>query len=340
MTKTQRKIKIGSVPIDNNFILAPMAGISDLPFRLLAKEGGAGLVYTEMVSSNALSYKSEKSKKLMTMKDEERPVSVQIFGSDPQSISKAAQMVESAGADIVDINLGCPVKKIAKSGSGAKLLANKELIEIILNTVVESVKIPVTIKIRLGLVKGQNVAPEIVQIAQNCGIKMIAIHARYAQQGHNGSPDLEGFRESCREAKIPIFANGGVSDEKSAQEFLDIEGCCGIMLARGAIADFDIFNRLKRHFEFEDAYESHHCVQDQQSPSFRPISIEKRIFWFKRYFELASEYYGTKRALTLMRKTAQYYIKDLPDASKIRDAFNKIETKKEFDSIIKMTNAT
>ncbi|MDR0822986.1 MAG: tRNA dihydrouridine synthase DusB [Endomicrobium sp.] len=319
--KVLKKIKIGSVKIENNFILAPMAGISDQPFRILAKEGGAGIVYTEMVSAKALSYADEKSKRLLAMKNSERPLAAQIFGADAESMSKAAKIVCSLGADIIDINLGCPVKKIAKSGAGAKLLANKELIERILTAVIESVNIPVTVKIRLGLAKGQNIAPEIVEIAQNCGIKMIAIHARYAEQGHNGEVDLKGFSDSCRNAKIPIFANGGIVDEKSAESFLNIENCSGLMIGRGAIANFSIFNDLKEYFE------------NGRALILPTLAI--RINWFKRYFEESARYYGEKRALTLMRKTAGYYIKDLPDAAKIRDAFNKIESIKEFSAIIK-----
>ena len=160
-----RKLKIGNIELKNNLLLAPMAGISDLPMRLLAKAGGAGLVYTEMVSAKALVYGDKKTRKLFTVHKDERPVSVQIFGADARSMGEAAKIISGCGADIIDINLGCPARKVAKAGAGAKLLDNEKLTAGILSSVVKSAGIPVTVKIRTGLVPGQNAAPEILRLA-------------------------------------------------------------------------------------------------------------------------------------------------------------------------------
>ncbi|AKL97516.1 tRNA dihydrouridine synthase DusB [Endomicrobium proavitum] len=316
------KIKIGNVTLDNNIVLAPMAGISDFPVRLLAKAGGAGLVYTEMVSAKALLHADAKTRKLLYSEKKEKPVAAQIFGADAYSMGEAAKIISGLGADIIDINLGCPVKKIAKAGAGAKLLSNASLVAKILESVVANSSVPVTVKIRIGLVPGQNVAPEIIKIAYEAGIKMVAVHARPASQGHSGDPDLDAFAKSCDGAKIPVFGNGGITDEETAEKFLNISNCCGIMIGRGAIGNYDIFKRLEKYFA---------SGKIQKIPS-----AKKKISWFKRHAKLSVKHYGEKRGFVLMRKTAQYYIKGLPEASKIRDMFNKIETFKEFDKVLEI----
>jgi len=319
-----KKIKIGNVELKNNLLLAPMAGISDLPMRLLAKEGGAGLVYTEMVSAKALVYGDEKTKKLYRIHKDERPVAVQIFGGDAHSMGEAAKIIRDAGADIIDINLGCPVRKIAKAGAGAKLLANENLAADILETVVKSVDIPVTVKIRIGLVPGQNVAPEIIRIAENAGIKTAAVHARPASHGHSGEPDIEAFAQACENAKIPVFANGGIVDEITAKKFMDVPNCAGLMIGRGAVGNYSIFKRLESFFN------------DGVMPA-KP-SISEKTGWFKKHAAYASKYYGERKGYVLMRKVAQYYIKDMPDAAMIRDAFNKVTSDEEFKKVMKMMN--
>lgn len=316
------KIKIGGVKLDNNIFFAPMAGITDYPVRTLAKEGGAGLVYTEMVSAKALLHADEKTKKLLYIGKKERPAAAQIFGGDPYTMGEAAKITAGFGADIIDINLGCPVRKIAKAGAGAKLLANAPLTAKILESVVQNAGVPVTAKIRIGLVPGQNVAPEIIKIAYESGIKMVAVHARPASQGHCGEPDLNAFAEACIGAKIPVFANGGITDEKSAEKFLNIENCSGIMIGRGAIGNYDIFERLAKYFK---------TGKVQKEPT-----LSDKISWFKRHVKLSVKYYGEKRGLVLIRKTAQYYIKEFPDAAKARAMFSRTETLKGFDGVLEV----
>jgi tRNA-dihydrouridine synthase B len=318
------KLSIGHIKLNNNVLLAPMAGLTDLPLRLLAKQGGAGLVYTEMVSAKALIYGDEKTKKLLTILDEERPVAAQIFGSDTHSMSEAAKIIQGMGADILDINLGCPVKKIAKAGAGAKLLVNEKLVSKILESVVKSVEIPVTIKIRIGLLPGQNVAPEIIKIAHNCGIKMVAVHARPASQGHSGSPDLNAFAQACSDAKIPIIGNGGIIDEESASKFLKIPNCSGIMIGRGAIGNYSIFKKLEKFCKTGEK-----CSVSTQ---------REKIKWLKEHVSYSTKFYGEKGGLVLMRKVAHYYVKDIANAAKIRGNINTITSLQDFYKLVKNTS--
>jgi tRNA-dihydrouridine synthase B len=314
------KLLIGNIKVNNNIFLAPMAGLTDLPLRRLAKQGGAGLVYTEMVSAKGLVYGDKKTKKLLTILNEERPVSAQIFGGDSYTMSEAAKIIQDLGADIVDINLGCPVRKIAKTGAGAKLLTNEKLTSRILESVVKSVKIPVTIKIRIGLLPRQNVASKIIKIAQDCGIKMVVVHARPASQGHSGAPDLNEFIKPCSDAKIPIIGNGGITDEETALEFLKIPNCAGIMVGRGAIGNYSIFRRIEEFFK-------------TGKKLFLPTQKEK-IKWLKQHMMYSTEFYGEKRGLVLMRKVAHYYVKDIPNAAKIRSEFNSMTTLDDFNNLL------
>ncbi|MDR3112702.1 MAG: tRNA dihydrouridine synthase DusB [Elusimicrobiota bacterium] len=314
------KVRIGSIELESNIILAPMADITDVPLRQLAKDGGAGLVYTEMSSAKALVYGNEKTKKLTKISHEERPVAIQIFGSDVKTLETAAKVAQDYGADIVDINLGCPAKKIIKSGAGAKLLANTKLVAQILSATVKSVSIPVTIKTRTGLVPGENIAAEIVEIAQDCGVKMVAIHARAASLVHSGEPDLISFKKACEKSKIPIFANGGIIDEKTAKNFMNIANCSGLMIGRGALGNYSIFKRLSSFFK------------DGQILPPAPNSEKKE--WFKRHVLMSVNHYGEKKGLTLVRKIVPYYIKDFPNAAKIRTEFNDISTISEFLNLL------
>jgi tRNA-dihydrouridine synthase B len=220
----------------------------------------------------------------------------------------------------VDINLGCPVRKIAKAGAGAKLLANEKLVSRILESVVKSVQIPVTIKIRIGLLPRQNVAPEIIKIAQDCGIKMVAVHARPASQVHSGTPDLNAFAKSCDGAKIPIIGNGGITDEETALEFLKIPNCAGIMIGRGAIGNYSIFRRIEEFFK-----------------TGKKLSLptqKEKIKWLKQHVIYSTEFYGKKKGLVLMRKVAHYYVKDMPNAAKIRGQINSMTTLEDFNNLL------
>jgi tRNA-dihydrouridine synthase B len=318
-----KKLSIGNIELDNNIVLAPMTGITDLPLRRLAKIGGAGLVYTGMLSARALVRSDEKTEKLLKTTDDERPVAAQIFGNDACIMVEAAKIVRDSGVDIIDINLGCPARKIVKSGAGAKLLADEKLVSEILEPVVKSVDIPVTIKIRTGLLSAHNAATEIIRVAYNCGIKMVAVHARPASQGHSGSPDLKLFAAACNGAKIPVIANGGIVDEKTAADFLQVPNCAGIMIGRGALGNYSIFSGLEEFFS-----------SGKKLPLLSKI---EKAEWLKKHVRYSMEYYGEKKGFVVMRKVFHYYVKDLPNASKIRDMFNtKIIALSDFNELIKL----
>ncbi|MDR0486114.1 MAG: tRNA dihydrouridine synthase DusB [Elusimicrobiota bacterium] len=313
-------LKIGGIELKNNIFLAPMAGISDFPLRSLAKENGAGLVYTEMVSAKALLYGDKKTRKLFYCEDAERPIAFQIFGSAVNEMGEAAKIAADLGADIIDINLGCPVRKIAKAGAGAKLLENEKMIADILENTVKKASVPVTIKTRLGLKKGEETASRVLEICCQSGVRAMALHARYASQGHSGEIDFETFAKVCANAKIPIIANGSIIDENSAQKFSAVKNCSAQMIGRGAIGNYSIFKRL-------DSFLNRRiCLP--------PPSLKERTEYLKKHFEKAFAFYGEQRAVILMRKTIPYYLKDFPEASKFRALFNQAQNRMEFEKLI------
>jgi len=315
-----RPLLIGSVTLANNLVMAPMAGITDLPFRALAKEGGAGLVCTEMVSATALVHSDEKTRKIMTPGETERPVSVQIFGSDAAVMAEAARIAEQAGADIVDINFGCPVRKIVKSGAGVKLVENQGRMADIMEAVVRGVGIPVTIKIRTGLTPDENIAPVIVRLAQESGIAMVALHGRPASAGHTGAADLIAIKSAVAAASIPVVGNGGITDAAGAADFLDKTGCSGLMIGRAAIGDPGLFRRIETYLS---------------TGQFLPLpSWEERLSLLRRHAELSGRYYDERKGITVLRKVAPFYLKGLPNAAKTRDRFNRIVTLPELDALI------
>jgi len=317
------KLSIGNIKLDNNVILAPMAGITDSPLRRLAKNGGAGLVYTEMICAKSILHNSKKVKSLLRISYDEKPISVQIFGDDAYTMAEAAKAIRDMDIDIIDINLGCPANKIIKTGAGSKLLANEKLVSKILEYVVKSVDIPVTAKIRIGLLPGENIAPRIIKIAQNCGVKMVAIHARPASQKHFGNPNLKLFDDACRCAKIPIVANGGIIDERTAIDFMKIPNCKGIMIGRGAIGNYSIFKKLVDFFN------------SGKNLSLTSTSKIERIIWLKKHIEYSTEHYGEEMGLIVIRKIINYYIRNLPNAVRIREIFNKINTLSDFNKLVR-----
>jgi tRNA-dihydrouridine synthase B len=297
-----------------------MAGVTDMPFRSLAKEGGAGLVCTEMVSARALVYGDKKTKKIIELSQSEHPVSAQIFGSKPSEMGEAAKICEGAGADIVDINFGCPVRKIVNSGAGVKAVENQDIAAEIMAAVVRSVKVPATIKIRIGNKPDENIAPAMVKLAEKCGIKMVAVHARPASWGHSGKPNLSALKEAVDAAKIPVVGNGGIIDEVTAKYFIDQTGCNGLMVGRAAIGDPGLFKRI-----------SHFIETGNKLPE---ITMEDRLIYLKKHAELSCAYYGEKRGIIVLRKVAAYYLKGLPNASRIRDKFNKLTELSALDALL------
>ena len=241
-----RKLEIGDVKLENNILLAPMAGITDLAFRKVCKKySNPGLVYTEMVSSKAIFYEDEKTNKLIQTEEAERPIAIQIFGSDPEIMAFAAKKV-SEYADIIDINMGCPAPKIVKNGDGSRLLLNLELIYKIVKKVVESVEKPVTVKIRKGWDSENIVAVEAAKIIEEAGAKAITIHGRTRTQYYSGQVDLDIIKKIKENVKIPVIGNGDIKTPKDAKDMFDYTKVDGIMIGRAALRSTMDYKRNNR----------------------------------------------------------------------------------------------
>lgn len=229
-----KPLKIGNVELENNILLAPMAGITDLPFRIICKEYGAGLVYTEMASAKAIFYQDEKTKRLLNTKKEQRPIRSTNFGSDIESLTFAASEV-SKDFEILDINMGCPAPKVVKNGDGSKLLQNLDLVGEIVEKVVKASSVPVTVKIRKGWSKSSDVSIQAAKIIEQAGASMITIHGRTRDEFFSGDVDLDAIKKVKEAVNIPVIGNGNIVDEESAKKMFEYTGVDGIMVGRAAI---------------------------------------------------------------------------------------------------------
>ena len=243
------KLKIGNVELENNVILAPMAGVTDMPYRILCREQGAGLVCMEMVSAKAILYKNKNTQELLKVDDRERPVSLQLFGSDPDIVADIAASLEDGPYDIFDINMGCPVPKIVKNGEGSALMKNPKLVEEILTKLVKAVKKPVTVKFRKGFDDTCINAVEIAKIAESAGVAAVAVHGRTREQYYSGKADWNIIREVKNAVKIPVIGNGDVFTPQDAKRLVEETGCDGIMVARGAKGNPWIFKQITHYLD-------------------------------------------------------------------------------------------
>lgn len=299
---------IGTVPIEGRVVLAPMAGVSDIAYRLLAKEKRASLVCTEMVSAMGIKYANEHTKDLLYLEDRERPISMQIFGSDPVAIAMAARTVEAAGADIVDINMGCPVKKIVSSGDGSALMKTPDLAAKIAEAAVKAVRIPVTVKIRLGWDKDSiNILPLARQL-ESTGIAALAVHGRTKDQMYSGKADWSWIRAVKEELSIPVLGNGDVTDTASAQAMLEETGCDAVMIGRGAQGNPWVFDQIRAWLE-----------EGRRVPD--PSFLE-RIDMLQRHFSLLIKYKGERLGVKEIRTHAGWYLKGMPEAARWRNLIN------------------
>ena len=308
-----KKLKIGNVELENNLILAPMAGVTNRPFRMICKQYGAGMVCTEMASSRAMFHNDLKTKRLLNTDGEKRPISMQIFGSDEESMAYAAKYVSDI-ADIVDINMGCPAPKVVKNGDGSKLLLDLEKAEKILKAVIENSKVPVTLKIRKGWDKENVVAVEIAKIAQRVGISAITVHGRTRSEFYTGKADLDIIKQVKESVNIPVIGNGDVIDGESAKKMFEYTGVDGIMIGRGTFGRPWIFKEILEYLENGKEIEE-------------PSNMEK-LEIIKKHINLAVEEKGEKEVKEL-RKHIAWYTKNLKNSSEFRNSINKIETENE-----------
>ena len=309
-----KEINIGNIKCKNNIFLAPMAGITDLPFRLICEKFEPGLVVTEMVSSKALLYNDEKTKKLLNTQNEKRPISMQIFGSDKEAMAYGAKYVSSL-ADIVDINMGCPAPKVTKNGDGSKLLLDIDKAGKVIDSVVKNSTVPVTLKIRLGWDKEHIVATEIAKIAENLGVSAIMVHGRTRDEYYSGKANLDEIRKVKEAVNIPIIGNGDIVDEETAKNMFEKTGVDGIMIGRATIGNPWIFERVRYYLE------TGHKLPE--------VSIEERLKMIKEHFLLEIEEKGEYTGIREFRKHLAFYSKGLSNASEFRSKINTLNSKDE-----------
>lgn len=305
-------IKIGNIELKNKVFLAPMAGVTDLPFRLICKEQNCGMLYTEMINAKALYYDDENTKKMLKIEEEEHPVAVQIFGSDPEFMGSAAQIMNEYPNEILDINMGCPAPKVVKNGDGSALMKNPKLAEEVLKAVVKNSEKPVTLKIRKGW-DDQNVnAVEIAKIAEACGISALAIHGRTREQYYSGKADWDIIAEVKKNISVPVIGNGDVFTVEDAINMLDKTNCDAIMIGRGAQGNPWIFKRI-----------NHYMQTGEILPE---PTLEEKINTAIKHLGLAVEEHGEYVAVREMRKHIAWYLKGLRNSARVRDEVNKIES--------------
>jgi len=304
-------LKIGNLKLDNVTVLAPLAGITNLPMRLMAKEAGCALVCSEMISANGLVYQSKKTQRILESTPEEKPLSVQIFGADPEIMAAAARIVADSGADILDINFGCSVRKILKSGSGAALMKSPRRAQAVLESVRAAIQIPLTIKIRTGWQKNGQDARDIAEIAENSGVDAIAIHPRLATQAFKGCADWDVIAEIKSRVSIPVIGNGDVTTAHDALRMLKHTNCDAVMVGRAAIGNPWIFSQISALMATGDFNEPDRVA---------------RFNMMKRYLRTSVAYLGEMHACYMMRSRLAWFVKGMPHAKYFRESIKLIST--------------
>lgn len=315
-----KQLKIGNVLLENSYVLGPMAGVTDLPFRLLCKEQGAGLLCMEMVSAKGIFYNNKNTESLLQIHPEEVPVSLQFFGSDPKIVSEMAKRVEERPFSILDINMGCPVPKVVRNGEGSALMKNPKLVYELVSATVKAIKKPVTVKIRKGFDDEHINAVEIAKIIEEAGAAAVAVHGRTREQYYSGKADWEIIRQVKEAVSIPVIGNGDVTSGEKAIAMREQTGCDGVMIARGAQGNPWIFSELLE-------YERTGRLPD------RP-DVEEIKQTMLRHARLQIEYKGDFTGIREMRKHVAWYTKGLHGAARLRDQINQVESYTELENLL------
>lgn len=313
-------LKIGSVEIGNPLVLAPMAGVTDLPFRQLCKEQGCGLLYTEMVSAKAILYNNRNTRALMEVREEERPVSLQLFGSDPAILGEIAALIEDGPYDIIDLNMGCPVPKVVNNGEGSALMKQPKLVEEILTAMARRLKKPMTVKIRKGFDDSSVNADEIAKIAEFCGVAAVAVHGRTRQQFYSGAADWDIIRRVKQAVTIPVIGNGDIFEPEDAARMIAETGCDGVMIGRGIRGNPWLFSRTLEYLE-TGVIPAKPAVGEICDMITRHAAMQ---------VELKGEMMGIKE----MRKHVAWYTAGLPHSAAVRRSCNEIETLDGLNSLL------
>lgn len=315
------KLKIGNVELENNLILAPMAGVTDLPYRLICRSMGCGMVVTEMVSAKAILYKNKNTKTLLEVLPQERPAAVQLFGSDPDILGEIAAQIEDGPYDMIDFNMGCPVPKIVGNGEGSALMREPKKVEQILSSMVRHVKKPVTVKFRKGFNDTSVNAVEIAKIAESCGVAAVAVHGRTREQYYSGQADWNIIRQVKEAVSIPVIGNGDVDSPQKAEAMIRETGCDGIMIGRGVQGNPWLFSRILHYQETGELLP--------------PPDKEEIKNTMLRHGRLQLKYKGAYTGIREMRKHIAWYTSGMPHSAAMRRKVNEVETWEELEELIR-----
>ena len=313
-------MKIGNVEIENSLALGPMAGVTDLPFRLLCKEQGCGILYSEMVSAKAILYKNKNTDVLLNIDKREHPVGIQLFGSDPDIMAEIGSRVAEGDCDFIDINMGCPVPKIVNNHEGSYLLTQPKLVEEILTKMVKAINKPVTVKIRKGFKDGDSQAVEIAKIAEDCGVAAVAVHGRTREQYYSGRADWDIIKAVKEAVKIPVIGNGDIFSPQDAKAMKEYTGCDGLMVGRAARGNPWIFKEINEYLKTGIVPE-------------KPSAEEVKNMILK-HASMLIEYKGEYTAVREMRKHIAWYTQGLPHSAELRRRCNEIVSWESLKEVI------